>query len=337
MEYQMKPYPDQLEAVKYAIKAETGIIEMPTGTGKSHTIRLLIEELNLRTLVIVPNLGIKTQMQETLKGLKNTVIENIDSNRLKNLKDFDILIIDEAHHASARTYHKLNKTAWIKIYYRFLFTATPFRNDNEESLLLEAICGKVIYRLTYTDAVARGYIVPVDALVYTVPRQKCDAETYREVYNQLVVNNEARNLMIGALLARLQGTPTLCLVKEIDHGKILSELTGVPFVYGEDELTKDYICQFNRGEIKSLIGTTGVIGEGIDTKPAEYIIIAGLGRAKSNFMQQVGRGVRTYPGKTSAKVILFKDTSHRFTSRHYNDQKKIMIDEYGVEPIKLEL
>lgn len=337
MEYHMKPYPDQIAAVKAAIKAETGIIEMPTGTGKSHTIRLLIETLNLRTLVIIPNLGIKAQMQETLKGVKNIVVENIDSSRLPKLTDFDILIIDEAHHSASKTYHKLNKNSWTKIYYRFLFTATPFRNDSEETLLMEAICGKVIYRLTYVDAVNKGYIIPVDVFTYDVPKQKCNAETYREVYNQLIVHNEARNLMIGALLARLNGTPTLCLVKEIAHGKILSEMTGVPFVYGKDDTTKDYIRQFNSGEIKSLIGTTGVLGEGIDSKPAEYVIIAGLGRAKSNFMQQVGRGVRTCPGKDSCKIILFKDISHRFTLSHYNDQKNICIDEYGVDPIKLEM
>jgi len=310
---------------------------MPTGAGKSHVIKLIIEALGLRTLVIVPNLNIKAQMKETLKDLKNVTVENIDSNTLNKDGNYDVLIIDEAHRAAAKTFHKLNKKMWNGIYYRYFMTATFFRNDSEESLLLEAICGQLIYKLTYKDAVNRGYIVPVDAFFYQVPKQKTNADTYQEVYRELVVHNEIRNIMIGTILSRLNGIPTLCLVKEIIHGKILSEMTGIPFVYGEDEMTKDYIRQFNNGEIKALIGTTGVVSEGIDTKPCEYVIIAGLGRAKSNLMQSVGRCLRTYPGKDSGKVIIFKDNSHRFLLRHFNDQKNVLLDEYRVEPVKLEI
>ena len=140
--------------------------------------------------------------------------------------------------------------------------------------------------------------------------------------------------MIGALLGRLD-KPTLCLVREVIHGKILSDLTGYPFVSGEDDESRDYIRQFNAGEIKTLIGTTGILGEGVDTKPCEYVVIAGLGKAKSQFMQAVGRAVRTYPGKESAKVIIFNDRSHKYLIRHYNEQSRILLDEYGIKPVKL--
>ena len=103
-------------------------------------------------------------MQYTLSGLKNVTIENIDSKALsKPTMQFSVLIIDEGHHSAAKTYHRLNKHAWSEIYYRFFLTATPFRNDSEETLLFEAICGEVIYKLNYIDAISKGYIVPVDA------------------------------------------------------------------------------------------------------------------------------------------------------------------------------
>lgn len=333
----MKPYPDQINAVNAAIKHHRGIISMPTGSGKSKVIQMIVQALKLRTLIIVPTLEIKNQIKELFMGDHHVTVRNIDSNDLIRHTDYDVLIIDEAHHSAAKTYRTLNKHAWTKIYYRFMLTATPFRNDSEEILLFESICGQVIYTLSYKDAVASNYIVPVEAYYLEIPKKDTNAFSYREVYNELVINNEYRNLIISILMAKLRDYSTLCLVREISHGKILEQITGFPFIHGEDDDTRDYIKQFNSGEIKTLIGTTGILGEGIDTKPAEYIIIAGGGKAKSQFMQQIGRAVRTFPGKESAKVILIKDLSHKYLINHFNEQKKILLLEYNVKPVRLTL
>jgi len=166
-----------------------------------------------------------------------------------------------------------------------------------------------------------------------------DAYTYAEVYRSLVVDNDARNNALYALLSRLgeAGKATLCLVKEIAHGRLLERLTSIPFVCGEDDESRKMIADFSDGKLKSLIGTTGILGEGIDTRPAEFVVIAGLGKAKSQFMQQVGRAVRKYPGKESAKVVLIRDASHKFTLRHYKMQAKIMREEYGVKPERIDI
>jgi len=335
----VKPYESQSKALESAIKHHRGIISMPTGTGKSLVIAMLAARLNVKTLIIVPSIEIKKQLTAGLLELKNVTIENIDSTALQSLTGFDCLIIDEAHHAAAKTYQKLNKTGWTGIYYRFFLTATPFRNDTEETLLFESIAGEVIYKLDYKTAISKNYIVPVEAYYLEMPKVKTDAFTWAEVYKELVVENKHRNTQIASLLSKLNSIDksTLCLVKEVKHGKILSELTGLPFVYGTDEESRDYIQLFNRREITVLIGTIGILGEGIDTKPCEYVIIAGLGKAKSQFLQQVGRAVRKYEGKETAKVILIQDKSHRFCSRHFKEQCAILQSEYGVKPIKLDI
>lgn len=334
-----EPYLWQVDAVRLATEAHRGTISAPTGTGKSMAMALLISRLNVRTLVIVPTTELKKQLSETLRKFKNVTVMNVDSPTLRKPSDYDCLIIDEAHHVAARTYQKLNKTAWAGIYYRFFFTATPFRNNADETMLFEAIAGKLIYKLDYYTAIRQGYIVPVEAYYVDVPRQVTDAYTYAEVYQSLVVRNDARNNALYALLLRLgeAGLSTLCLVKEIAHGAILERLTGIPFVSGLSSDTSRLIDDFNTGKIKSLIGTTGILGEGIDTRPAEFVVIAGLGKAKSQFMQQVGRALRKYPGKESAKVILIRDASHKFTLRHFKAQAKIMREEYGVKPERISI
>lgn len=332
------PYPWQVKAVETAIAAERGVISAPTGTGKSLAMALLIHRLGLRTLVVVPSLEIAKQLHETFKilGITRTAVHNIDSAALKTYRPYDCLIIDEAHHSAAKTYQKLNKTMWSNIYYRFFFTATPFRNDPEESLLFEGIAGDVVYKLTYKEALKEKLIVPVEAYYVEMPRVQTDAYTWNEVYKELVVNNEYRNETLCLLLHTLggQGKNVLCLVKEVGHGKNI----GWPyFVHGEDDESRGLISDFNAGKVKALIGTEGIIGEGVDTKPCEYVILAGLGKAKSRIMQAVGRGVRRYANKESCKVVLIKDKSHKYLLRHFKEQCKILKEEYGVIPMKLEI
>lgn len=337
------PTEAQLKALEHALLRDRGGIVMPTGTGKSLVIALIVARLNVRTLIVVPTLEIKRQLAQNIRvwfGITSNIrVENIDSPALKLLDDFDCLIIDEAHHVAAKTYQQLNKTVWNNIYYRFFLTATFFRNQTNEQLLFEGIAGEEIYRLSYKESIKKGYIVPIEAYYIDLPKQAVDAYTWREVYSQLVVNNERRNEIIGRLMRSLEagGYSTLCLVKEIAHGSHLIDLCSAPFANGQDDLYRDIILLFNNNQIKTVIGTTGIMGEGIDTKPCEYVIIAGLGKAKSAFMQQVGRAVRRYPGKESAKIILFRDSSHKFTLRHYNAQAKILKEEYGITPIKLDL
>lgn len=338
----MTPYPDQLTAVARAIKIHRGSIEMPTGAGKSITMALLIHELQVKTLVIVPTLELKRQLSNSFTAyfgnLENITIENIDSPRLEKLDNYDLLIVDECHRAASLTYRRLNKTVWNKIYYRYFFSATCFRNNEEEQLLFEGIAGEVIYKLSYEDAVKEKYIVPIEAYYLDVPKQKVTSDGWKAVYNELVVKNTPRNHLIAKLLTSFHSSQknTLCLVKEINHGKILVELTGFPFCSGEDEESRKYIQRFNSGAMKVLIATEGMMGEGIDTKPCEYVVITGLGKAKSALMQKIGRSVRTYPGKESGKVILFKDTSHKYCLTHFRKQVKIVKDEYGAKVTKLE-
>jgi superfamily II DNA or RNA helicase len=193
--------------------------------------------------------------------------------------------------------------------------------------------------LTYKDAVKHGYIVPVEA--YYIDCVKIPVAGYKwpEVYKEIVVNNENRNAQIAGMLYNLQiaNKSTLCLVKEIAHGNALAELTNIPFANGVSEETPSLIKQFNNKEIPILIGTEGVLSEGIDTKPCEYVLITGLGKAKSRLMQAVGRAVRRHPGKETAKVVLFRDKSHKWSLQHYAEQAKIMKEVYGVIPQKLEV
>lgn len=341
------PYDEQRRAVYACADRDRGIISMPTGTGKSLVIALIIQELQVKTLVVVPSLELKTQLTTQLTTQfgsavgKTIYVENIDSIPMIETSDYDCVIIDEFHHSAASTYRKLNKRAWNKVYYRFGLTATPFRSQDHEQILLESVLSEVIYELDYHTAVKKGYIVPVEAYYFDLPKRDIDpgVNNWHSVYAQLVVHNPYRNEIIANLLMQLDEAKlsALCLVKEIAHGAELADLTNCKFASGESDDNRIKILEFNLKEINTLIGTTGILGEGVDTKPCEYVIIAGLGKSKNQFMQQVGRGLRKYSNKKTCKIILFCDTSHKWTRAHFRAQVKYLRDEYGVVPVKLEI
>lgn len=334
------PYPEQELAAEACVKQGRGTVSAVTGSGKSLMMALTIAKLNVRTLIIVPTLNLKTQLRQNLKEifgtLKNIAVENIDSPALKTATDYDCLILDEAHHSGARTYRELSRKCWNKIYWRFFYTATPFRSRDEEQILFESIAGQVIYRLDYQTAVAKKYVCPVECYYYDLPKVKVKGTTWAQVYSELVVNNKPRNELIYDLMANLfrEGLSTLCLVKEIKHGNNLAT-DLFAFANGTDEMTGAYIEAFNNREIKVMVGTNGCVSEGIDTRPCEFVLIAGLGKSRNQIIQSVGRGLRNYPGKKSCKVILFNDVSHKFTKNHFKAQCKVMEEIFGVTPVRL--
>ncbi len=342
-------YPEQLDAVIACTDAHRGTVSAVTAFGKSMTMAGLITYLGVKTLIVVPNLTLKRQLSDTLTklfgNLNNITIENIDSPTLNTPGDYDCLIIDEAHHVASKTYRNLNKKVWNGVYHRFFFTATAFRNRDEEQLLFESVAGQVVYRIDYKQAVAKHYVTPVTAYYVDLPNTSTEAFTYAEVYSSLVVHNSKRNEIIAGILESLhrQNISTLCLTKEIAHGENINKKLSeqfklhVPFIQGANEDNANILASFNDRLTPVVMGTTAVLGEGTDSRPAEYGVIAGLGKSKPQFMQQIGRLLRRYPGKDTAKVILFRDRSHKYLVKHYNAQKKILLDEYGVVPIKLEI
>lgn len=348
----MTPYPHQVEAAR-ALK-DRGIITAPTGVGKSVIMALVVQNLNVKTLIVVPNLELKRQLTRSFKEWfgadrvgsksqdKDITIENIDALDPKvKPNGVGMVIIDEFHHAAAKSYRNLNEKAWTDVYYRVGVTATAFRSQEHETMLLEGVLSERVYDITYKEAVYEGYIVPVEAYYIEIPKQPVpdNCNSWAQVYSKLVVNNVIRNDNITRLLLKTHAKKlsTLCLVKEIKHGEFLSHDGAFHFVKGENDDNSHVLDAFSKGEISTLVATTGVVGEGVDTKAAEYVIIAGLGKSKNAFMQQVGRSVRCWKGKESAKIIIFRDPSHKFTLNHFRTQCKILKDEYGVTPQLLEL
>ena len=67
---------------------------------------------------------------------------------------FDLVLFDEGHHSAADMWQAVAKTT--RDAKQVLFTATPYRRDEQR------ILGTIVYEFPLAEAVAQGYVAPVD-------------------------------------------------------------------------------------------------------------------------------------------------------------------------------
>jgi DNA repair protein RadD len=334
-----------------------GIIVMPTGVGKTRVIKDLIQRLDTKLLVVPPSANLKRQIHDYLKDCfgaravgyfdkadgckKHITIGNIDgleSAKKHHFKGVGAVIIDEFHHSAAATYRIVNENLWDDVYYKFGFTATDYRNNPMDQILLESVLHRRLFMMTPVEAIQRGYIVPVQPLIYNVNNFELDdTQNYATCYKRFIVENEERNLKIVDIAKRMIGNkvPTLVLVKQVPHGRGLAEaIPGAVFVNGQDndsQWNMEMVKAFNNLEVPCLVGTS-VIGEGVDTKAAGCVILASGEKAKSRIMQNVGRVVRCFPNKNIGYVVDFFDRNSKIMEKHSQERYNIYMNEFGSRP-----
>ena len=338
-----------------------GIVVMPTGVGKSRVIKDTIQQFGVKTLVVPPSKTLKTQIHDYLtacfgsdmvemydkrKGCRKPVtILNIDGFGgipPEALQGVDMVLSDEFHHSGARGYRDTNKTHWDKVFYKFGYTATNFRNDPADQVLLESVLSVELFSMTPIQAMEKKYIVPIQPIMQTVynHEMKCISK-YADAYDAFVVENLERNGHVCTFAEKMKNMriPTLILVKRVEHGRWLqSAIQHSYFLNGQDEdshLNMDKVEAFNRLEIPVLIGTS-VIGEGVDTKSAGAVILANGEKARSRVWQNIGRVVRLFPNKSVGYVFDFADKVSKFMKNHSKERRKIYINDFGREPKLLE-
>jgi superfamily II DNA or RNA helicase len=177
-----KAYKYQLEAVERLLKARHGAISLPTGTGKSFCILLLVKELGLKTVIMAPSVSIASQLNEVfVKYLGQKYVGFIGNGKRKTdklitiglaqsltkihpgTKEWDdlskaqVYICDESHLVAAETFKEVCLGICKNAPYRFFVSATQMRGDGSD-LLLNGITGPIVMNISFKDAVDNGYI-----------------------------------------------------------------------------------------------------------------------------------------------------------------------------------
>jgi superfamily II DNA or RNA helicase len=238
--------------------------------------------------------------------------------------------MDECHHVAAKTLYKVGMHCKDSI--MIGLSATPKRDDGED-MKMHAVLGDIVYSIPINKLVEQGYLLPAE--VHMLQVEKVDVslfDDYRDIYKNNIVLNESRNQTVvdTALNVCKVGT-CLVMVEQIEHGDLLLDMIKkqskglkVVFVNGQSD-DRDKIFKKAIDSHYDIIIATKVYNEGVSISCLKSMIMGGGGKGTSKVVQQVGRLLRHYEGKTKATIYDFNDNC-KILKRHtakrlktYND------------------
>lgn len=344
-----------------------GVVQSPTGSGKTFMIAHLITHYKTTTLIKVPRLVIMDQIIEELKELTTISEEHIGfigrskyepslvtvvtNSSLYNLKkdpkkwhelvdlhpkhQWGLLIEDEVHHGASKTSYE--PTMSLDTFHKIGFSATALDRQDGENIKIIGAYGQMICDVPVEELIENGYLVrPTVKFLPTRPVPTSRSDGWMEVYNMAIVFNSDRNIKMVNIANMLekQERSTLVFVSRIDHGEELLRLckmNGVDadFAHGTHPEREDIISRFKNRELAVMIATEGIIGEGFNFKGLNGIIIGDGGKSFIKTIQKPGRGTRPEDGKDDLLVYDFADRG-KYVGDHSRERKADWID-YGFE------
>lgn len=227
---------------------------------------------------------------------------------------FDIVVVDEAHHAPSRTFNSILQELRPKVLVGM--TATPWRGDGRT---LDNVFSHCVARLGLLDGMKRGYLAAVDYTVYCDNIQWAEIGaltggrmSIRDLNKRLFLpqRDEAIAEAIEKAVSRLPDPKIVVFCSSIEHserfarvlaahGMPTANLSGIPRVERYNQLMR-----FSAGKLRALTAVD-VLNEGIDVPEVNAVIFLRCTHSRRIFLQQLGRGLRITEKKNRVLVMDF--------------------------------
>lgn len=211
----LEPHPYQIEAVQaWQAQKYRGVIELPTGAGKSYLGQMAIALTKRSTLVVTPTIDLIHQWYDLLTSSFGTDVVGLigggyyevnlltvttyesavnTMDRLGN--QWGLLIFDECHHLPGQMYSHAAEMALAP--YRLALTATLERPDGRHAILDELI-GPVVYRKGIKE-LAGEYLAEYEVKKATVYLSREEQTRYGEALAERNSFLETQHLSLAGL------------------------------------------------------------------------------------------------------------------------------------------
>lgn len=310
-----------------------------TGTGKTVTAVSDAKRFGKRTLFLAHTIELVNQAYETFNTLWEGVSVGKFGDAVKerdsyivcgsiqsvalNLEmfredEFEYLIIDEAHHASADTYQKV--LAYFKPKFTLGLTATPERADDKDII---EIFKNTAHKLDIQTAVEIGELVPVRCIrIHTnidLTKVRFNSVQYniRDLESKIFVP-ERNTLIVDTFMEYVSDKRTVIFCASVKHAEQIAEMIrerGVTAAAVSGSMKsserKEMLAKFQKGEIKAMCACD-LLNEGWDCPETEVLFMARPTMSKVLYTQQLGRGMRLADGKDFLMVFDFVDNASQY-------------------------
>ena len=313
----------------------TQLAVLPTGTGKTYLATSVSEEFE-RTLFIAHRqelisqtiatvqraspdrqIGYVVQGQHQIEAPFVVGMIQTLANRLHKIPAdwFDLVVIDEAHHSSAKTYRTVADHFKPKLLLGL--SATPERSDGAD---LSHLFSEISFQMSLPEAIDSGYLVkPIARQLLT----SCSLEGVRALAGDLnerdlgvAVDIPQRNeFIVQKFKEHAASRKAICFTVNISHARNLAaafNAAGIKAesVAGDDPDRADKLARFAAGEFQ-VLASCMVLSEGFDCPSVDCVIMARPTKSRSLYCQQIGRGLRLFDGKTDCLILDFVDVASR--------------------------
>ena len=328
---------ESLKALDVArdLRQRAGLIVLPTGTGKTRIAAEGASRLGATSVLYVAHTheildvaksefdAIFSTGSVTVHASGRSLSEpnrvNISTiqllrHNLPKLKEglFDYVVIDEFHHAAARSYRDV--LSRVKPQFLLGLTATPYRGDRQD--IAELCDGNVLVEFDLRSGIEMGILSPYhyfgcfDDVDYSQIAHNGVRYDIRDLERALIIPKRDEAI-IRTWRQRADGRPTLAFCCSHKHARRVAERfckAGVPAkVYLSDtslDERKSVAEQLLSGRVR-VVCAVDVLNEGADMPFVECLLFLRPTESHRIFYQQLGRGLRRYVGKSHCIVIDF--------------------------------
>ena len=338
-EYQQEAL-DSLSEMR-AKKETIALLYHATGTGKTVTAVMDAKRCGGRVLFVAHTMELVNQAFATFESLWNDVSVGKFADSIKDTEshvvcgsiqsvalnldmfkddDFDYIIIDEAHHASADTYQKV--LAYFNPKFILGLTATPERADDTNIL---EIFKNTAHKLDIQTAVEIGALVPVRCIrIHTnidMTKVRFNSVQYniRDLDVKICVT-ERNKLIVDTWLEYVKNRRTVVFCASVKHAEQVAQLfkdAGVSAVAVSGSMKtserNEQLAKFANGDTKVLCACD-LLNEGWDCPQTEVLFMARPTMSKVLYTQQLGRGMRNSEGKDHLMVFDFVDNASQYNA-----------------------
>ena len=327
--------------------AEKALLVSSTGTGKTLASAFAVREMNsARILFIVHREQIAKQALNSYRkvfgnertfGLISGNYKDMDADYIFstmqmmsksevytqfNKEDFDIIVLDECHHAGSNSYQKI--MSYFKPKFWLGMTASPDTNNYD---IYELFDHNIAYEIRLQQALEEDLLCPFHyfgIIDLEINGEIFDDNTGLRNFANLICDDRVDYIIQNAEYFGYSGDRVKGLIfcSRKEEAKELSqkfncrykkngELYKTEVLTGEDnqqhreEVIKKLTAEKSDGEAIDYIFTIDIFNEGVDIPEINQVIMLRPTESPVIFIQQLGRGLRKYKEKEYVVVLDF--------------------------------
>ncbi|MBI5518321.1 MAG: DUF3427 domain-containing protein [Deltaproteobacteria bacterium] len=246
-------------------------------------------------------------------------IQSLHASGLEHLEPahFDVVIVDEFHHAAAATYRCLLEHLAPRELLGL--TATPERADGLP--VLDWFDGRIAAELRLWDAIDQHRLVPFvyygvhDGLdLRDIPWRRGRGYDLDGLSKLLTSNDVWARFVLKELQRRVQDVSrrrVLGFCVSVDHAQFMARTflaAGVPAVAvwsdSPDEARRQALRDLAERRV-NVVFSVDLFNEGVDVPAVDTLLLLRPTDSPTLFLQQLGRGLRRHSGKAACTVLDF--------------------------------